>query len=85
MPTLFFVDPNAIVFVQTDSSDYKISGYAFQKVDVKEVIIAFFSQALHGAELRWSIFEKESFAIFRNLKRFEYLLSGITFILTIET
>ena len=81
IPTLFFVDPNAEVFVQTDASDYGISGYIFQRVEDKEVIIAFFSQALHNAELRWSIFEKEAFAIFRSLKRFEYLLTGITFVL----
>jgi len=81
LPTLFFVDPHAEVIVQTDASDYGISGYVFQKIDGKEVIIAFFSQALHGAELRWSIFEKEAFAIFRTLKRFEYLLSRCEFIL----
>ena len=81
IPTLFFVDLNGEVFVQTDASDYGISGYVFQRVDDKEVIIAFFSQALKNAELRWSIFEKEAFAIFRSLKRFEYILTGITFIL----
>jgi hypothetical protein len=81
LPTLFFVNPEAEVFVQTDASDYGISGYVFQKIDGKEVIIAFFSQALHNAQLRWSTFEKEAFAIVRSLKRFEYLLSGITFIL----
>jgi hypothetical protein len=74
LPTLFFIDPNAEVYVQTDASDYGISGYIFQLDDGKEVIIAFFSQALHNAETRWTIFEKEAFAIFRTLKRFQYLL-----------
>lgn len=66
----FFVNPKAEVFVQTDASDNGISGYVFQKIDDKEAIIAFFSQALHDAQLRWSTFEKDAFAIVRSLKRF---------------
>ena len=83
IPTLFFVDKNAPVYLQTDASDFGIAAYLFQIVDGKEVVIGLYSKALSGHELNWSIFEKEAYAIFMGLRKFDYLLADVKF--TIRT
>jgi len=77
--TLFFVDPNAPVYLHTDACDYGIGGYLYQVIEGEERPIGFMSKALHGAELNWSTIEKEAYAIWKSLKTFEYLLRDITF------
>jgi hypothetical protein len=78
-PVLSFIDELAPVFLHTDASDYGIGGYLFQLVDEKEQPIAFMSKALNERESRWSTPEKECFAIFYSLVKFEYLLRDIHF------
>ena len=39
------------------------------------------SQALHDAQLRWSTFEQEAFAIHEALKKFQYILRDVQFTL----
>lgn len=79
--TLYFVDASAEIFVQTDASDYGIGGYIFQIVDDKHRPIAFLSQALSSVARRWSVIEKECFAIVQTFKKYEYLLRDIKFVL----
>jgi hypothetical protein len=70
-PKLFFMDDNAPVYLHTDASDYGISGYLFQTIDGKEIPIAFMSKTLSAEEVRWSVIEKECYAIvvaFRKLR-----------------
>ena len=85
LPTLFFVDTinDSPIYLHTDACDYGIGAYLFQVVDGKERPIGFFSKALHNAELNWSTFEKEAYAIHQALKKFEYLLRDVKF--TIRT
>ena len=45
--------------------------------------IGFLSKALHGAELQWSTFEQECWAIHQTIKKFSYLLRDVKF--TIKT
>jgi len=72
------------VFVHTDACNGGIGGYVFQKgEDGKEYPIGFLSKTLHNAELGWSTFEQECFAIQQTLKKFSYLLRDIPF--TIRT
>mmetsp|Transcript_12868 Transcript_12868/g.21379 ORF Transcript_12868/g.21379 Transcript_12868/m.21379 type:complete len:1181 (+) Transcript_12868:947-4489(+) len=86
VPPLFFVDDNLPIEVKTDASDYGIGGYIYQKdvnqpVGKQERIIAIFSKSLHGAELNWQVPEKECYAIFIALTKWEYLLRDTKFTL----
>jgi len=79
--TLYFMDPNAPVFLQTDASNYGIGAYLFQHRDGENKPVAFLSKTLDKAQLKWSTPEKEGYAIFYALKKFEYLLRDIRFTL----
>ena len=81
-PRLFFYDNRMPVYVHTDACNGGIGGYLFQKDDDgNEYPIGFLSKALHGAELKWSTFEQECFAIHQTLKKFSYLLRDVKFII----
>jgi hypothetical protein len=80
-PALFFVDGVSPVYLHTDACDTGIGAYLFQIRDGIEQPIGFLSKSLSGAELNWSTFEKEGFAIFKALEHFEYILRDIKFTL----
>jgi len=80
-PKLFFMDESAPVFLHTDASKYGIGGYLFQVVDDVQQPIAFISKTLTSTELRWSVPEKEGYAIFYSLMKLEHLLRDIHFVL----
>jgi transposase InsO family protein len=81
MPTLFFIDNDSPVYLHTDASDYGIGAYLFQIKSGKEYPIGFLSRKLKGAELNWTTYEKEGYAIHEAVKKFEYLLRDIKFVL----
>lgn len=80
-PTLFFMDANAPVVVQTDASDYGIGAYCFQIVDGIEKPTAIMSKSLTPEQCRWSVPEKEAYAIWYALTKWEHLLRDIHFTL----
>jgi transposase InsO family protein len=81
-PRLYFWQSHLPVFLHTDACNTGIGAYLFQiDKDGKELPIGFLSRALKGAELNWSTFEQEGFAIHQALKKFEYLLRDIKFTL----
>lgn len=80
-PVLSFLDANAPVYLHTDASDYGIGSYLFQIIDGKEIPIAFMSKALSERESRWSTPEKECYAIYYSLVKFEHLLRDIYFVI----
>lgn len=80
-PALFFVDDTSPIYVQTDASEYGIGAYIFQKKEGREHPIRFVSKSLAKAQLNWSTIEKEAFAIYYTLKKYEYLLRDVRFIL----
>lgn len=83
-PKLFFYDPHLPVHLHTDACNTGIGAYLFQKdAEGNELPVAFMSRNLRGAELNWSTFEQECFAIHQALKKFEYLLRDVKF--TIRT
>ena len=83
-PRLFFYNSHMPVYVHTDACNNGIGGYVFQKdKDGEELPIGFLSKSLKGAELGWSTFEQECFAIHQTLKKYSYLLRDINF--TIRT
>ena len=80
-PKLFFMNDTAPVFLHTDASKYGIGGYLFQVVDGVQQPIAFISKTLSSVELRWSVPEKEGYAIFYSLMKLEHLVRDIHFTL----
>jgi hypothetical protein len=81
-PMLFFMDDKLPVFLHTDASDYDIGAYLFQKgEDGVEKPIAFISKSLARERLRWSVPEKEAYAIFYAFQKLEYLIRDIYFVL----
>ncbi len=81
-PRLYFWQSHLPVYLHTDACNTGIGAYLFQ-VDEngKELPIGFLSRALKGAELNWSTFEQEGYAIHQALKKFEYLLRDVKFTL----
>jgi hypothetical protein len=73
-PMLFFLDDTSPIFLHTDASDYGIGAYLFQVVNGKEKPIAFLSKSLDARMSRWDTPQKEGFAIFYALDKFDYLL-----------
>ena len=80
-PALYFVDNAAPIFVQTDASDYGIGAYIFQRKEGREYPIIFVSKSLTKAQLNWSTIEKEAFAIYYTLKKYEHMLRDVKFVL----
>ena len=80
-PILFFYNETAVIILQTDASDYGIGGYLFQIIDGKHQPIMFISKAFTRAQLRWSPFEKEAYAIIYCVKKLDYLPRDVKFTL----
>jgi hypothetical protein len=79
-PKLFYVDLSLPIHVRTDASDYGIGGYIFQLDQQQELPIRYISKALHKAQLNWSTFEKEAYAIFYTITKFDFLLRDVKFV-----
>jgi len=69
------LDDNVPITLQTDAFDFGIGGYLFQTVDGLLQVIMCIRKAFIGAQLRWSISEKEYFAVFYCLKVLENMLN----------
>lgn len=74
-------NPELRYFVQTDASAYGISGCLFQMKENSDSrsekrIIAFFSRTLKGAELSYSVTEKEALAVVSALRHWRVFLIG---------
>jgi hypothetical protein len=80
-PMLFFMDDGSAIFLHTDASDYGIGAYLFQLVYGKEKPVAFLSKSLDARMSRWDTPQKEGYAIFYALDKFDYLLRDRRFTL----
>ena len=81
-PQLHFIDEKLPLFLHTDASDYGIGAYLFQKTaEGKELPLAFLSKSLTAERLRWSVPEKEAFAIVFAFQKLEYILRDTYFVL----
>jgi hypothetical protein len=78
---LFHRDLSAPLRMYTDASDYGIGAYLCQVVNEVEQPIAFISKTLSKPEKKWSVYEKEAYAIFYALRKWEHHLQGIKFTL----
>ena len=79
--TLYFLDPDAPVYLHTDASDYGLGAYLFQVLSDVEHPIAFMSHLLTVTECGWNVTEKECYAIIFALKKFAHLLQDRHFTL----
>jgi hypothetical protein len=68
------MDEQSPIFLHTDASNYGIGAYLFQVVDGINRPIAFLSKSLDDRMRRWDTPQKEGFAIFYALDKFDYLL-----------
>ena len=73
-PKLDYVDDTTECQLCTYASEYRIGAYLYQWIGGKEVPIKFMSKRLTDTQRRWSVPEKEAFAIFYSLKKLAYLL-----------
>jgi RNase H-like domain found in reverse transcriptase len=78
---VYFVNPDAPIYVHCDACDYGVARYCYQIIEGKEQPIAFYSKSLSGAELRWTTNEQEMYAIVLTLRHFDYLIRYHPFIL----
>jgi hypothetical protein len=58
----------------TDACDYGIGDYCFQLVDIVEQSVALVSKSLNDKQYKWSIIQKEAYAIFYALKQLRSIL-----------
>jgi hypothetical protein len=79
---LYFLDYEKEIFLQTDASDYGVGAYHFQKKeDESHHPVMFISKSFNKVQLRWSVPEKEGYAIHMALSKMEHLLRDTPFIL----
>lgn len=83
-PLLHFVDEQLPIHVATDASDYGVGAYLYQtrqgEDGVEEQLpVAFLSQSLTKVQQRWSTIEKECYAIWYALRKWEHLLRDVHF------
>ena len=83
---LYFVDPEGSIVLETDASDYGVGAYLYYTLpksdDPKaQYPIAFLSKSLDERQQRWDTPEKESFAIYLALKKWEHILQNVHFVL----
>lgn len=64
--------------VQTDACEYGIGGclYQIDRVDGKKKFIAFYSRVLKGAEMRYTVTEKEALVAVASLKQWRIFILG---------
>jgi hypothetical protein len=79
MQELYFLNDTDPIKVYTDASDYAIGGYVCQVVDGKERPIGFMSKTLSAQQRKWTTTERECYAIYMTLRKFEYLLRDVPF------
>jgi hypothetical protein len=72
--TMFLPRDDCSIILQTDASDFGIGGYCYQLVDNKEQSVALVSKALNDIQYKWSILQKEAYAIFYCLKQLQAIL-----------
>jgi hypothetical protein len=83
---LYHRDPTgkAPIRLYTDASTYGIGAYLCQVVTlangkIEEQPLGFISKSLSDTEKRWSVYEKEAFAIYYACKKWEHYLRGYHF------
>ena len=82
-PRRYHLREGAPLTLRTDASDYGIGAYLFQLWEGVEEPIGFMSKAFSSVQKRWSTPEKEAYAIYYSLDKWQHILLGPHF--TIKT
>lgn len=84
-PLLAHADPSRPFFLETDASDFAISGILSQynTAETKPHPVAFFSRQLRPAEINYDVYNKELLAIIESFTEWRYYLVGATFPITV--
>jgi hypothetical protein len=80
-PLLYFDDDSEPITLMTDASDYGIGGHLFQTIKGIQRTIAFVSKSFTETQLRWSVIQKEAYAIFYCVNHLSHILRDRTFII----
>ena len=88
-PTLFFMDDEAEIHLYTDASKIGVGAYLCQVKEVmvdgklcrKEYPIGFMSKTLTDTQRRWSVPEREAYAIVEATRKWAYLIRDVPFTL----
>ena len=80
-PQLYFLKDNLLLYLHTDASDYGAGAYLYQMEGDKELPIAFLSKTFTAEQKRWSVPDKECYAIIYAFKKFEHYIRDRFFIL----
>ena len=80
-PLLYFANDSDPITLMTDASDYGIGGHLFQTIKGQNRTVAFVSKSLTEGQLRWSVIQKEAYAIFYCCTHLEHLLRDRHFII----
>lgn len=63
-PKLCFIHGTAPVMLMTDAFSYGVWAYSFKQVHGKQHLVALVSKALPHRQLRWSVFQEETYGKF---------------------
>lgn len=80
-PILKIFDPNKVIFVQTDSSDYALGAAMLQEYQGVLHPVRYLSRKLKPAEVNYTIMEKECLAIVWAINKLKVYLYGTEFVL----
>jgi hypothetical protein len=81
-PSLFFLNDAYPIFLNTDASKHGIGAYLYQRSpDGRELPVCFLSKSLTKGQKRWSVPDREAYAIFYSFQQFDHLISDRTFTL----
>ena len=78
-------DETSLIVLRTDASDYGYGAYLCQIIDKQEYPVLFLSRSFKKSELNWKTQDKECFAIYKALEKFQYLLYNRTFVLETDS
>lgn len=74
--TLSYVEESGDLILYADASEYGIGGVLKQQVGLKENTIGYFSKALNHEQRKWSVTEKEMWAIVFGLRNFKFFIGN---------
>ena len=81
VPLLSYPDSNVPYVLYTDASDTCIGACLTQVCDGEEKTIYYLSHKLSRTQCRWSVVEKEAFAIHFSLQKLDYYLHNASFVI----
>ena len=80
-PKLYFIHDTAPIVLMTDASDYGVGGYLHQTVDGVQQLVALVSKAFTVTQLKWTVIQKEAYAIYHCCTHLDRMLRDRHFVI----